>query len=707
MKLELTTPVEKISQVGKATASRLKKLGILNVLDLIFYYPFRYEDFSQVSKISELKPFTTVTVKGKIEILDNRRSWKTKKMLTEGIVVDKTGSIKVIWFNQPFLAKVLEPGDEVYLSGRVGFDRYDIELVNPIYEKVKQTAETVHTARIVPIYSVTEGLSQKQIRWLIKTSLSVVNQVLDWLPEESKKRCDLMELPDALDQIHFPSDNKKIEQAVKRLKFDELFLFLLQAQLFRKDIKSGQARSIKFYEEQTKTFVASLPFTLTNDQKKSAWQILRDLEKPEPMNRLLEGEVGSGKTVVAAIAIFNAALNGLQSVLMAPTEILASQHFENFKKLFSQAMVSVGGETKKLSVALLTRANQKIDGQNSTKAKIINKIKSGEINFVVGTHSLIQENVLFNNLALVIIDEQHRFGVEQRKILHRKGTHDNLTPHFLSMTATPIPRSLALTLFGDLDLSIIKELPKERKKIITEVIEPAGRAKCYSFIRQQVQEGRQVFVICPLIDPSDKLGVKSVSEEYEKLKTDVFPDLKIAKLHGKLKPAEKEQIMSGFAAGDYDILVATSVVEVGINVPNAAVMLIEDAERFGLAQLYQFRGRVGRGPHQSYCFLQTGTTNEKTKARLEALVTAKDAFELAELDLELRGPGEIFGLNQSGFSDSPFSSSGFRIASLFDQPIISLAQAEVKTIIGADPTLAQHQRLKAKIEELNKEIHLE
>ncbi len=696
MPLNLSTPVSEISRVGKTTAVRLKKLEIFNVEDLIFYYPFRYEDFSQISNISDLVPDTAVTVKGKIEMISNRRSWHRRKILTEGLITDKTNSIKVIWFNQPFLTKILKPGDEVYLSGRVGFDRYDLQLVNPIYEKVKKAGDTIHTARLVPIYSLTERLTQKQIRWLIKFALEAVNQIKDWLPAEIKKRLGFYSLGPALTQIHFPDNKKNLEQAIKRLKFDELFLFLLQSQLIKKEIKSSHAVSIEFKESKTREFVESLPFKLTDDQKKSAWQILKDLTNPQPMNRLLEGEVGAGKTVVAAIAIFNATLNGYQSVLMAPTEILAQQHFANFRNLFSKAKIN----DRAAQIALLTRSAQKINERDLTKAKILNQIKAGKVDLIIGTHALIQEVVEFKDLALIIIDEQHRFGVEQRKILNEKGKTKDFSPHFLSMTATPIPRSLALTLYGDLDLSIIRELPKERKKIITQIIGPKDKKQSYDFIREQIASGRQAFVICPLIDPSDKLGVKSVTEEYKKLNEQIFPDLKISILHGKLKPSEKEKVMANFLAKQSDILVATSVVEVGINVPNAAVMLIEGAERFGLAQLYQFRGRVGRSSYQSHCFLSADRMSQKTKARLEALVTAKDAFELSEIDLELRGPGEIFGVSQTGWPE-------FRIASLFDQPIINLAQAEAKKIIQQDPALDNYPLLKEKIRELNKEVHLE
>jgi len=393
MSLSLSTEVSDISKVGKTIAGRLKKLGILNVEDLIFYYPFRYQDFSQVSKISELNPAESLaTIKGKIEIIENRRSWKTRKTLTEGLVSDGSGSIKVIWFNQPFLTQLLKTGDEIYLSGKINFDRYGPQLVNPIHEKAK--SETIHTARIVPIYPLTDRLTQKQIRWLIKVSLSVVGQFKDWLPESIKQSLKLYPLSQALNTIHFPSDQNSLDKAIERLKFDELFLFLLQSQLIKKELKSAKAHPINFLEESTKEFVDSLPFSLTNDQKKASWQILQDLLKSQPMNRLLEGEVGSGKTVVAAVSILNTILNKYQGVLMAPTEILADQHFKKIVDLFSLSKIK---NQPQINIALLTRSNQRIGTELSTKGEILKKIKSGEIDLLISTHSVIQPGVEFKN----------------------------------------------------------------------------------------------------------------------------------------------------------------------------------------------------------------------------------------------------------------------------------------------------------------------
>lgn len=690
MNIDLATPVSEVSRVGKTTASRLKKLGIETVYDLIFYYPFRWEDLSQVSKISELQPGQIVTVKAKLQIIKSRRSPVKKRLLTEGLVEDDSGSIKVIWFNQPYIAKILKPGDEIYLSGKVSFDKYSFHLVNPVYEKSKQE-QAIHTARLVPIYSLTNNVTQKQLRFLINESLKVVDTIKDFLPQEIISRFDLVGLTLALRQIHFPENQAGLDRAIRRLKFDELFLFQLQVVMNKAELAKTKAIAIDFKADATKSFVAGLPFELTDDQKKSAWNIIGDLKKVTPMNRLLEGDVGSGKTVVATLAMLNVALNNKQSALLAPTEILAAQHYKNIFNLLKDS---------EISCVLLTRSLHLINNKLATKKEVLDEIKIGSTHIIIGTHAMIQEKITFDSLALAVIDEQHRFGVAQRKLLTEKSGDLSTNPHLLSMTATPIPRSLALTLYGDLDLSVITTMPKERKKIITKIIPENKRASVYVFIKEQIELGHQVFIICPLIDISDKLGVKAVTNEYEKLKKDIFPDLSIAMLHGKLKAEEKEQIMSDFLNKKSDILVSTSVVEVGVDVPNATVMLVEGAERFGLAQLHQFRGRVGRSIHQSYCFVITESNTLKTKNRLDALVSAKNGFELAEFDLQFRGPGEIYGVKQSGWLD-------FKIASLADHQIIEQAKIAAEEVIGQSQDLKQYPALREKAEQFIKSIHLE
>lgn len=725
MTITLSTPVSELTRVGKTTESRLKRLGIEQAQDLLFYYPFRYDDFSKILTIKELRPDQNATIKARIEIIANKRSSVKKKLITEALVADSTGQLKIIWFNQAYLTKVLKPGDWVYLAGRVDYDMWNIQLANPSYEKIETwKKDATHTGRLVPIYSVTGNLTQKQIRFLAKLVQPLAKQIKDFLPQEIKQELQLIDWPNALNQIHFPDSQVKLAQAEFRLKFDELFLIQLKTQKAKQELKKFKAPQIQFKEKETKAFVDSLPFKLTIAQRKSAWEIIKDLEKETPMNRLLEGDVGSGKTVVAVIASLNVIWNDYQTILMAPTEILAKQHFETISKLLKKTKIKAG---------LMTRTDKKTNSQKKkdkdlTKLELVEKISSGELNLIIGTHALIQEDVNFKKLGLVIIDEQHRFGVEQRKKLKEKSNNKTIeqysnessptnganpakrterpptpaAPHFLSMTATPIPRSLALTIYGDLDLSIINEMPLGRKKVITKIVSPGDRPKAYEFIRGQIEASRQVFVICPLIDESDKLGVKAATAEHEKIDKEIFPHFKVGLLHGRLKTKEKEQVRYDFWRGRLNILVSTSVVEVGVDVPNATVMMIEGAERFGLAQLYQFRGRVGRSGHQSFCFLFTDSNSLKTKKRLEALITAKNGFELAEKDLEIRGPGELYGTNQSGFLGS------LKIAKLTDYDIIKLTKQWAEKLIAKDPNLFQYPLLREKIESFEKEaLHLE
>ena len=747
----LSTPVYELSRIGKTTAQKLKKLGIETAKDLVFYFPYRYDDFSKVLPISKISGEGPICIKGKIELIKNKRSPLKRKIITEALISDGGDSVKAIWFNQPYLIKVLKVGDWVYLAGKITYDYYGTsfkdlgkglqQFVNPSYEKARK--EQIHTARLVPIYSITENLTQKQIRFLIKLALvRFIKEVKDWLPLSIKQKLHFIDLPLALQQIHFPSSNTLLEQARRRLKFDELFLLQLRAEVAKYELGKNKAFSIPFKKNATQKFVKNLPFKLTNAQRIAAWEILKDLEKTSPMNRLLEGEVGSGKTVVASMAILNTVLSGFQVVFMAPTEILACQHFKTLSKLL-----------KGFKIGLLTRTNIKLSSirGKAKKKDLLERIAFGKINVVIGTQALIQEGVEFKNLALIVIDEQHRFGVEQRAKLakykvrstkYRKNkllesqTSDfrlqtSVIPHFLSMTATPIPRTLGLTLYGDLDLSIIDEMPSGRKKVVSRIVMPEEREKAYKFIKKEIERGRQIFVICPRIEPANNLQlttnslqlmgwaeVKAVKKEFEKLSKEIFPDLKVGILHGKMKTQEKEDVMKKFLKNEIDILVATSVVEVGIDVPNATVMMIEGAERFGLAQLHQFRGRVGRSSHQAYCFLfvssvsegdtstyrlQMGeikTQNFKVKERLEAFLESENGFELAEKDLKFRGPGEVFGTKQSGFPE-------LKIATLNDYAILKEAQKEAQDIIKIDPEFKKFPELKEKLKEFEESIHLE
>ncbi len=687
--LSFSTPVAKLNRIGKATAARLKKMGITAVADLIWHLPSYHEDLSRIVPINQVKVNEKVTIKARVELIANRRS-KIKKMnLTEGLVSDDTGSIKVIWFNQPFLTKQIKVGDELYLSGKVDDEYYTLQLTNPLWEKVK--SDTIHTARIVPIYPATSGLTQKQLRFLIKQILPLVREMDDYLPNQIKYQFKLMHLSDALFNIHWPDNLTKLSEAKRRLKFDELFgLQIVQAKS-KVDLKSQRAPRIPFLESATKKLVNSLPFKLTDDQRKAAWEILQDLDKNIPMNRLLQGDVGSGKTVVAAIACLNCALNNFQAVLLAPTEILAFQHWQTLNKTLADFNVPISLFTR--SHRLTTISDKKL-----TKKELLRQIKEGEIKIIIGTHALLQEDVFFNNLALIVIDEQHRFGVEQRKQL--KDKTPNLLPHFLSMTATPIPRTLALTIYGDLDISLIKQKPPGRKEIITRLITPDKRKKAYNFIREKIKQGQQAFVICPLIEESDKLGVKAATSEWEQLQKKVFPEFKIGLLHGKMKAKDKQEVMVKFKNKEIDILVATAVVEVGVDIPDATIMVIEGAHRFGLAQLHQFRGRVGRSDKQSYCFLLTDQFDSKTISRLKAMEKTNDGLKLAEFDLNIRGMGDLYGVRQSG-------TPNFKIASFEDLDIIKQARQAAQQIINESPDLSLYPLLKKYFDDKIKAVHLE
>ncbi|MFH1773003.1 MAG: ATP-dependent DNA helicase RecG [Patescibacteria group bacterium] len=717
--LTLETNITKINRVGGVVAKRLKRLGIETVHDLLFYFPFRYDDFSCITPINKLQAGTSANVVGQIELIHNKRSWKKRMNITEALINDSTESLRVIWFNQPFITKNLHNGDKVSLAGKVENEYNCLIMTSPMYEKIDHN-KLVHTQGFVPNYHLTTNITQKQIRFLIKQIIDLAEQLVDWLPIEIQQELKMLSLSQAITQIHFPKNNLIINQAHQRLAFDELFLIQLQSQLIKIEQNKSKAFAITFHEKETKNFVEQLPFQLTNGQRKSTWEIIKDIEQNKPMARLLEGDVGSGKTLVACLAMLNVALNNKQAVLMVPTEILARQHYDNLCKLFNKFNLKIG---------LITKSNQQVNYElgimnhdKNSKLKNLqsrtsreNKLYAGQArsllgkqnslfiihnsDIVIGTHALIQEKIKFKNLALAIIDEQHRFGVEQRAaLLSRSNTDENeQKPHLLSMTATPIPRSLALALYGDLDLSIINELPKNRKKIITQIVPEIKRNKAYDFIKEQIKQGRQIFVICPLIDLSDKLGVKSVEEEYEKLDKIIFPEITIGRLHGKLKSVEKEKIMQDFLDNKIKILVSTSVIEVGVDVPNATIMMIEAADRFGLAQIHQFRGRVGRSDFQSYCFLFTDSQTNKTLERLAALVKYSSGFELAKIDLKLRGPGEVYGINQKGFPE-------LKIASLFDYALIKQAHDQAVKLINQDSSLASWPELQ---EKLKKIIHLE
>ncbi len=684
--LTLETKLADLPKVGKSTVNKLKKIGLISVNDLIWHLPYRYEDFSNIKPIGDLKINEIATIKGKIELITSRRARHRRLHLTECLISDDTGSIKTIWFNQPYLNKYLNRGDELYISGKIDDDFHTLQFTNPLWEKTEQH---LHTGRIIPIYSSTQGISQKQLRQMIKIITPLLKNYEDYLPNAIINKYNLLPLNQALEKIHWPKNKNEFLLARKRLQFDELFFISLNQAKNNYELKKHIAPIIPFNKEKTLVLVKSLPFTLTVDQKKAAWEILKNIEKNTPMNRLLQGDVGSGKTVVAAIACLNCALNNLQSIILAPTEILALQHYQTFLNTLKKF---------NLNICLYTRSQQKLNNETVKRNDLKKMIATGKINIIIGTHALLQEKVDYANIGLIIVDEQHRFGVAQRKKL--KDKTKNLIPHFLSMTATPIPRTLALTIYGDLDISIIRDKPLGRKKIITKIVAEQNRQRAYQFIADKINSGGQAFVICPLIEESDKLGVKAATQEFEKLSTKIFPQFKIGLLHGKMKSAVKEKTINDFKNKKLDILVSTSVIEVGVDIPNANLMIIEGADRFGLAQLHQFRGRIGRSNIQSYCLLFTDNQSKKVLHRLQAMVLYDDGIKLAEYDLKIRGSGEMYGIRQSGFIN-------LKIADLTDIETIKKTRQAAATIISQSPNLDLFPLLKKEFTSKNQIIHLE
>ncbi|MFA5197030.1 MAG: ATP-dependent DNA helicase RecG [Patescibacteria group bacterium] len=640
MSITLNSKLDEIPGIGPAYIHKLQKLGIETVRDFLLYLPRRWDDYSHIVPIREIRPDEIVTIKGKIWEISNKRA-RSGINITEAIIADDTGTVKATWFNQPFLIKSLKTGDEICLAGKLEWNHNSVGMVSPAFEKISDEDESglTHVGRIVPVYAETEGITSKWLRSKIKPLMKLIYSIRDYLPEEIKREQKLIDLPAAIRQMHFPENALQLKKARERLDFDEMFLLQLAVLNSRKKLNQERAIALPFNEDLIKGFVHDLPYQLTNAQRKAAWEILQDLARMQPMNRLLQGDVGSGKTVVAAIAMLNTAISNNQAVLLCPTEILVKQHFTLVSKLlkpFDIDCVMLVGSTPK-----------------AEKEEIYSKIREGEARVIIGTHALLEKGVEFWRLGLAIVDEQHRFGVDQRAALRKESLSTKTLPHFLTMTATPIPRTLSLTLFGDLDLSILDELPPGRKSIITRIVPSTKRQDGYHFIEEEIKKGRQAFVVCPLIgDVTDlESEKKSVMVEYQSLSKNIYPDLKIAYIHGKMKSEEKEKIMSDFAAGETNVLVSTSVIEVGIDVPNSTIMIIEDADRFGLSQLHQFRGRVGRGEHQSYCFLFTKSNSEPVLKRLNALVQTNDGFKLSEVDLEIRGPGDFIGARQHGLPD--------------------------------------------------------
>jgi ATP-dependent DNA helicase RecG len=701
--MDLSSLVGEIPRVGPAYQKKLKKLGIKTVRDLLYHFPHRYEDFSGIIPISQVQPDRIVCVQGKITGIKNVRIFKRRMVITEAQVTDDSGTLRTTWFNQPYLINTFKKDDFVFLAGKMTVKKGRKYLSSPSWEKIPpefvevmengEKYDSLHVGRIVPVYPETEGMSSRWLRFIIKHLLTgLKDKITDGLPEEIKIQNNLPPIKEALWQIHFPDSLSRAETARNRFVFEQLFnlaVFILREKI---KLAREKAIAIPIDLDLVKGFTKKLPFLLTNDQKKAAWQILKDMQKSRPMNRLLDGDVGSGKTVVALIAALNAAKAGFQAAFMAPTEILAKQHLKTVTALLKGFKINLG---------LICGKENSFNQRKCKRKELLEKTKKGEVDVLIGTHAIIQENVKFKNLGLAVIDEQHRFGVDQRMKLCQK---QNFFPHLLSMSATPIPRTLALTVFGDLDLSLIKEMPRGRKKVITQIVPPEKRSEAYDFVRKEVGQGRQVFVICPRIDPGNNeenvsgwAEVKAVKQEYEKLKREIFPDLRVGMLHGRMKTQEKEKILLSFKNAKTDILVSTSVIEVGIDFPNATVILIEGADKFGLAQLHQFRGRVGRGKQQSYCFL---FSDFRHNPRLRAMTTFQDGFELAEKDLQIRGPGQISGIRQWGVPDIIMSS-------LAQVSLVEKTRQAAQKIVQDDPELKKHPLLLAQVEAFGKNIHLE
>ena len=666
--MKLTTPLEQIKGVGPKTAQALTVAGLTTVSDALNFLPRAYDDYSTAVNIADLQP-GKVTVKARCESVSTRVVRRGLR-ITTAVLADKSGKVKAVWFNQPYRETQLKSDAEFIFSGQFGmqYNRYQIN--NPSVELAKEVAKTTmeNASGIQPVYKSIKNIRPKTVQDLMKNIRPIMDFLPETLPENIIQRQKLVSRSEAVKFLHAPKTHEEISRGRERLAFEELFEMILAAQFNKQEQTRLTGWKIPFNKSVVKNFVDQLPFPLTNAQRRAAWQILQDLESDHPMNRLLQGDVGSGKTVVAGLVAAEVAKAGFQTAIMAPTEILAQQHAKTLDELLSPFGVSV---------ALLTG-----HVKGAARSQLLDNLASGNIDVVVGTHALIQEKVAYHKLGFAVIDEQHRFGVKQRQALLEKS---DFMPHLLSMTATPIPRSLALTLYGELDISILDELPSGRQPIQTKIWSPASAPKLYESIENELAKGRQAYVICPLIDDNPDNDKKSVEAEYNKLSKTIFSHRRVGLLHGKLPAEEKAEVMQKFADGELDMLVSTTVVEVGVNVPNATVMLIENADNFGLSQLHQLRGRVGRGKHQSFCHLMM-SGHDKPSQRLREIEKSQDGFYLAEVDLKLRGPGEIYGKMQHG-------DLNLKIASLADTALIARAQVEAERFVKEGQDLLQYNHL--------------
>ena len=758
--MKLSDKLEEKFRLDSTQKKAIRRLLLFSVRDLLFHFPIRYSDISEVKNISELSVGDMATVYGKISKLKTKKGFRSKIPMAEGEISDLSGKIKIIWFNQAYLAKMIKDGDSVKMTGKVTDGKHGKYLANPEFEKTPDMPIDVHDTLFTkdsslsgfsyPIYRETKGITSKWFYHAIEKILKekTLDEIKDYIPEEILKKYHLPSLKTALIWIHKPKNKDNAESARKRFAFEEVFSIQLKCQKDRIEYKKNKSFCVESKEKDISDFILRFPFTPTNSQHKAIKTILEDMKKNSPMSRLLEGDVGSGKTAVAATVSYatvkqrpfdhtlgkNQSFGNLQVAYMAPTEILATQHFESFIELFKGMPINIGlitGSGCRKFPAKTIGSAENATWTNISRAQLLKWVNNGEIPILIGTHALIEKTVKFKNLALVIIDEQHRFGTKQRRKLVRK---DKIAPHLLSMTATPIPRTLALTIYGDLDLSLLSEMPTGRKQIITEIIAPDKRGEVYEKVRKELREGRQSFVICPRIEEGEVmnasrglgsrdgdgqrkfsaknfraersihdeavLNMKSVIAEAKRLKKEVFQEYEIGILHSKMSKEKKEAVMKDFSDGKIDILCATSVVEVGVNVPNATSIIIEGAERFGLAQLHQLRGRVLRSSHQAYCYIFAEAKTEKTIERLKALKTAKNGFELAELDLSLRGAGELGGDKQWGITD-------LGMEAIKNIKMVEAAREEAKRLIEEDPELTAYPALKERTREKTEDLHFE
>jgi len=737
--MNLSDNIEKNFRLNENQKKALHRLNIFSVHDLLFHFPVRYSQISEIRPIAHLSAGENATVYGRFWSPDIKRSYKNKILRAEGEVIDETGKIKVVWFNQAYIAKMLQNGQFVEMTGKVIQGKKEKYLANPKFRKIDNMPIDTHNSLFsfnkekqieifsFPVYAETRGITSKWFYHAIEKIFrdKTLDTMTDYIPPDILKKYNLPSLKTSLIWIHKPKNKKDAESARKRFAFEEVFCIQLERQHDKFEYRKNKSFQIQTDKKEIKKYVDRFPFTPTNSQTKSIQIILDDLAKNSPMSRLLEGDVGSGKTAVATTAAYAVISStkdpsiikgrvgvgsNLQVAYMAPTEILATQHFESFIKYFKHLPINIGLITgsgcRKFPSKISRPTNGGVNWTNISRAQLLKWVANGEIPILIGTHALIQKSVKFKNLALVVIDEQHRFGTAQRRKLVRKDTEGNFSaPHLLSMTATPIPRTLALTIYGDLDLSLLDEMPLGRKQVITEIITPDKREEIYEKIREELKKGRQLYIICPRInepDPEKELAVmaKSAIAEAKRLKKEIFKEYEVAALHGKMSKEKKEAVMQDFVSGKINILCATSVIEVGVSVENATIIIIEGAERFGLAQLHQLRGRVIRSNHQAYCFVFADAKSDKTIQRLKALKTAKNGFELAELDLTLRGSGELGGTKQWGITD-------LGMEAIKNIKMVEAARVEAIRLIEKDPELITYPLLKSKVKEKVGEFHFE